>query len=106
AIATDRELVEQHPEIDLVIGGHEHYLITSVDGRGLISKAGSDAKTVARIDVNRRPGGATERFYELLPINAALADDAKTAGVIAAWEARLGTALDAVVGSTSVPLDG
>ncbi len=106
AIATDRELVERYPEIDLVIGGHEHYLITDIDGKALISKAGSDAKAVARIDVNRRPGGTTERFYELLPITSALADDAKTAGVIAAWESRLGPALDSVVGSTAVPLDG
>ena len=106
AIADDRALVEQHPEIDLVIGGHEHYLITTAEGRSLISKAGSDAKTVARIDVNRRPGGTAERFYELLPITDKLADDPKTAAVIASYEARLGSELSKVVGSTSVPLDG
>ena len=105
-IATDRALVEQYPEIDLVIGGHEHYLITEADGRSLISKAGSDAKAVARIDVNRRPGGPTERFYELLPVTRALKDDAATSGAIASYETRLSTALDAVVGSTTVPLDG
>jgi 5'-nucleotidase len=106
AIATDRALVEKYPEIDLVIGGHEHYLINDVDGHALISKAGSDAKAIARIDVDRRPGGPVERFYELLPITAALADDPKTAAAIASFESRLSKALDTVAGVTTTALDG
>jgi 5'-nucleotidase len=105
-LADDRALVEKFPELDLIIGGHEHYLITTAEGRSLISKAGSDAKFVARIDVNQRPGGSVERFYELLPITSALQDDPKTRDVIAGYETRLGTALDVVVSTTRVPLDG
>ena len=105
-LADDRALVEKYPDIDLVIGGHEHYVITAAEGRSLISKAGSDAKAVARIDVNRRLAGATQRFYELLPITSALADDPKTSAVIASFESRLSTAFDTVVGITRVPLDG
>jgi 5'-nucleotidase len=105
ALADDRALVEQYPDIDLVIGGHEHYVITATERRSLISKSGSDAKAVARIDVNQRPGGTIERFYELLPITSTLADDAKTAAAIAAWESRLSAALDTVAGTTLNPLD-
>ena len=106
AIATDRALVETYPEIDLVIGGHEHYLITDIDGKALISKAGSDARTVARIDVNRRANGPVERFYELLPITKELADEPTTAASVALFESRLSTELNIVAGSTTVPLDG
>jgi 2',3'-cyclic-nucleotide 2'-phosphodiesterase (5'-nucleotidase family) len=106
AFADDRALVEQYPDIDLVIGGHEHYLITAAERKSLISKAGSDAKFVARIDVNQRPSGTIERFYELLPITNALADDPKTAAAVASFESRLGAALDTVAGTTRVPLDG
>jgi 5'-nucleotidase len=106
AFADDRALVEQYPDIDLVIGGHEHYLITAVERKSFISKAGSDAKFVARIDVSQRPSGTIERFYELLPITNALADDAKTAAAVASFESRLGAALDTVAGNTRVPLDG
>ena len=105
-IADDRALVEQYPDIDLVIGGHEHYAITAIERRSLISKAGSDARAVARIDVNQRPGGTIERFYELLPVTSALADDPKTAAAIASYESRLSTALETVTGTTRVPLDG
>jgi len=105
AFATDRALVERFPEIDLVIGGHEHYLITSTENRSLVSKAGTDARWVARIDVNRRAEGTVERFYELLPVTSAVADDRKTADVVASYEKQLGTALDVVVGTLNVPLD-
>jgi 5'-nucleotidase len=106
AFADDRSLVEQYPEIDLVIGGHEHFLITAAERRSFISKAGSDAKFVARIDVNQRVAGTVERFYELLPITSALADDPKTAAAVASFESRLSTVLETVAGVTSLPLDG
>jgi 2',3'-cyclic-nucleotide 2'-phosphodiesterase (5'-nucleotidase family) len=105
AFDDDRALVTRFPEIDLVIGGHEHYPITSTEGRTLISKAGSDARWVARLDVNRRRDKTVERFYELIPVTSAIPDDPATAEVVKAYEDRLGTALDEVVGETAVPLD-
>ena len=103
--ATDRALVTRFPEIDLVIGGHEHYPITAAEGHAFISKAGSDAKWAARIDINRNDAGVVERFYELVPVTAAIPDEARTAAVIASYESRLGAELETVVGTTSMPLD-
>jgi len=110
--AEDRELVARFPQIDLVIGGHEHYPITSVEQHALISKAGSDAKFVARIDVNkavnkagRAPAATIERFFELIPVNGAIPDEPETARVVADYESRLGKELDTVVGATATPLD-
>jgi 5'-nucleotidase len=102
----DRALAERFPEIDLIIGGHEHFPITATVNRTLISKAGSDAKFVARIDLVRRPGRPVDRFYELIPITGALPDDPKTADVVNAWESKLGAGLDEVVGSNRTPLEG
>jgi 5'-nucleotidase len=106
AFATDRELVERYPEIDLVIGGHEHFVITATENRTLISKSGSDARNVSRIDVNKQPGGTVERFYELLPMNSAIPDDPRTAAVIKSYEDRLSSELDTVIATSRVPLDG
>src|SRR5262245_3482900 len=102
----DRTLATRFPQIDLIVGGHEHFPITAVENRTLISKAGSDAKFVARIDLNRRPGAPVERFYELIPITPALADEPKTAAVVASYAAKMGTELNTVIGRTTVPLDG
>jgi 2',3'-cyclic-nucleotide 2'-phosphodiesterase (5'-nucleotidase family) len=103
--AEDRALVARFPQIDLVIGGHEHYPVTAVEQHALISKAGSDAKFVARIDIDRAHAGTVERFYELIPVNSAIPDEPETARVVADYEARLGRELDTVVGTTSTPLD-
>jgi 5'-nucleotidase len=105
AFADDRALVEKFPQIDLIIGGHEHYPITSTEDRTLISKAGSDARFVARIDVNRRSAVNVERFYELIPVTNALPDEPRTAAVVASFERRLGADMDTVVGTSRVALD-
>lgn len=105
SFADDRALVRRFPQIDLVIGGHEHYPITATEGRTLISKAGSDAKYVARIDVNRLADRTVERFYELMPVTSAIPDEPRTAAVVRSYEDRLGTELDAVVATSRVPLD-
>jgi len=103
-IADDRRLVERFPEIDVVIGGHEHYPIVVTANRTLISKAGSDARFVARIDV-AKPGAALERHFQLIPVSAAIPDEPRTAAVVDSYERRLGAELDAVVATSALDLD-
>lgn len=103
-IEEDRRLIERFPEIDVVIGGHEHYPIIMTANRTLLSKAGSDARFVARIDIDSRRG-VVERFFELIPITAALPDEPTTAAVIAGFENRLGSELDQPVATSAVALD-
>jgi len=101
----DRQLAERFPQITLIIGGHEHFPITAVEGRTFISKAGANARYVARIDLDRRANGSLERFFELMPVTPDIPDEPATAAVVRDYEARLGTALDVVVGETTVALD-
>ena len=105
AFADDRALVRRFPQIDLIIGGHEHYPITVTENRTLISKAGSDARYVARIDVNRQAPGIVDRFFELIPITSALPDEPRTAAVVKSYEDRLGAELNTVIATSRVPLD-
>jgi 5'-nucleotidase len=106
SFSEDRALAGRFPQIDLIVGGHEHYPITAVENRTLISKAGSDAKFVARIDLNPRPGAPVERFYELIPITPAFADEPKTAAVVESYASKMSAELNTVIGRTAVPLDG
>jgi len=103
-LAEDQALVERFPEIDVVIGGHEHSPITVTQNRTLISKAGSEAEFVARIDLARR-GNTLDRHFELIPIDGRLPDEPGTARVIANYEKRLGTAMDTVIAASLVDLD-
>ncbi|HUK33290.1 MAG TPA: 5'-nucleotidase C-terminal domain-containing protein, partial [Vicinamibacterales bacterium] len=105
--AEDRQLAAAFPQIDVIVGGHEHYPLTATESHTLISKAGSDARFVARIDLLRTSGprGVLERFFELVPMTNAIPSDPATAAVADSFETRLGTELDTVVGTSTVPLD-
>jgi 2',3'-cyclic-nucleotide 2'-phosphodiesterase (5'-nucleotidase family) len=104
SIAEDEELVDRFPRIDVVIGGHEHYPITVTRNRTLISKAGSEARFVARIDLAKR-GASLDRHFELIPIGPGLPDDPDAAKIIASYEVRLGPELDVAVAASTVDLD-
>ena len=103
-IAEDEQLVDRFPVIDLVIGGHEHYPITVTRNRTLISKAGSEARYVARIDVDKR-NASLDRYFELIPIGSRLPDDPAAAKIINGYESRLGPELDVPVAWSAVDLD-
>jgi 2',3'-cyclic-nucleotide 2'-phosphodiesterase (5'-nucleotidase family) len=107
AFSDDRAIAQRFPQIDLIVGGHEHFPITSAEGHALISKAGSDARFAARLDLLKGPAAAAtvERFFELVPITSAIPDEPKTAAVADGYEARLGKELDTVVGMSTTPLD-
>jgi 5'-nucleotidase len=104
--ADDVKLAQHFPQIDLILGGHEHFAITASVGSTLISKADSDARTVARHDLNRAaPGAPLERHFELLPITDKLAEDSGVAKVVTEYEKRLSAELDLPVGRTTTDLD-
>jgi 5'-nucleotidase len=104
--ADDRALARRFPAIDVIVGGHEHIPITATVGQTLISKSGTDARHVARIDVGLPEPGLVERHFELVPVTAAVPEDPHTAEVVEAFEGRLDAGLEVTVGRTAVPLDG
>jgi 5'-nucleotidase len=102
----DRKMAEMFPEIDVIIGGHEHLPITTFVNQTLISKAGADSRYVARIDLTPIASSPrVERHYELVPIVEGMREDEATLKVAADFEGRLGKELEVVVGSTTTPLD-
>jgi 2',3'-cyclic-nucleotide 2'-phosphodiesterase (5'-nucleotidase family)/inosine-uridine nucleoside N-ribohydrolase len=104
--ADDVRLAQRFPRIDLVLGGHEHFPITSQVGGTLITKPGSDARFISRIDVSRpHSEAAIEKHFELVAVSEDIEDDPATATVVADWEAQIDEQLDVIVGSTSQPLD-
>lgn len=102
----DVKLAQRFPQIDLILGGHEHFAITSAVGSTLISKADSDARTIARHDLNRlAPGLPLERHYELLPVTEKFGSLPRVAEVVALYEDKLSAELDKPVGRTATALD-
>ncbi|HEV2881431.1 MAG TPA: 5'-nucleotidase C-terminal domain-containing protein [Pyrinomonadaceae bacterium] len=106
-IEHDKRLARCAPDIDVIIGGHEHTVLQSLAGRTPIFKMGSDARNLGRIDLNiYRRGGALESIdWEIIPVTDAVADDPQAAAVIGEYEKKLSAELDLPVGRTTVELD-
>lgn len=106
-IENDKRLARCAPDIDVIIGGHEHTVLQSLSGRTPIFKMGSDGRNLGRIDLNiSRRGGALESVdWEIIPVTDAVADEPQAAALINEYEKKLSAELDQPVGRTTVELD-
>jgi 5'-nucleotidase len=102
-------------DVDLIVGGHEHELMQSVAGCAPISKMGSDARNVGRIDLNlarirkqrsRRAAFKIQSFdWKAVPVTDRVRDDEAVAALVEGYEKQLNASLGEVLGKTSVMLD-
>ena len=107
-MADDKQLAAAVPEIDLILGGHEHVPLDARVGRTLILKTGADAVSLGRIDVTvtaGRGGRRVESKWELIPVTDEIPEKPEVAAVVTQYEGYMAAQLDVLVGATSVPLD-
>ena len=105
-ISQDKELAKAVP-IDLILGGHEHYLINAYAGHAPILKMGSDARFLGKIEIdysskNKKIDDIT---WEIMPVTSELRDDAEMIKAIHSYDDKLAQELDKHAGETSVDLD-
>jgi 5'-nucleotidase len=80
----DARIAKAFPEIDLVIGGHEHFFMQKKVGNTWITKADSDARTVVVLDVTVPASGP----IEVTPRKVALGPDVLPDDAVAAEASR------------------
>jgi 5'-nucleotidase len=108
----DKRLARE-ADIDLIIGGHEHELLQAISGGKHISKMGSDARNLGRLDLHMTRGrGRRMSIRDIdwwsLPVNDLVKEDADVAEVVRKWETLLAQkypGLDDEIGATAVELD-
>lgn len=95
AIDEDKELAEKVPDIDLILGGHDHENMKFKIGKTIITKADANAKTVYihRVKVNK--DGTLDVRSELKKIDNSIAFEPETQKVVKKWEDKLDKILDA-----------
>ncbi len=107
-IAEDREIAAAGV-VDLILGGHEHHLITEMAGRTPIFKAGSDARDALHVRLRFEREGSSYRLaglaWALLPVDARWPEDAGVLALAADVELGLGTRLNERIAETTVALD-
>jgi 5'-nucleotidase len=107
-MADDKQLAAAIPEIDLILGGHEHVPLDARVGNTLILKTGSDAVFLGRIDVTvsaGRDGRRVESKWELIPVTDEIPGKPEVAALVKQYEDLMAAQLNVGVGATSVPLD-
>ncbi len=115
-LAQDQKLAETVPEIDLILGGHEHENIQQWRGSDFTPLFKADANVRTVYIHNLRYDSKTRRLQvesRIQPLTDEIPPDSQTDNVVKEWQDRgfqafraSGFAPEQVVATTSVALDG
>jgi 2',3'-cyclic-nucleotide 2'-phosphodiesterase (5'-nucleotidase family) len=101
----DRALAQAVPDIDLILGGHDHDPMNEVVNETLIWKTGSDFRTLGELKVFLIPGQKALILPNYIPVTASVAEEPAMAAVVAGYAATLDAELGQPIGDTQVALD-
>jgi 2',3'-cyclic-nucleotide 2'-phosphodiesterase (5'-nucleotidase family) len=106
-IADDRRLARALPNLDLIVGGHNHnvYPQPEMENGVAIVQAGERGRWLGRMDLDCKDGRMVRVGYRLLDMNASAAEDAGIAEQVRATVAEADKNLTQVVGSSPVELN-
>ena len=113
-IEQDTQLAKNHPQIPLIMGGHEHYNMNVRVGNTRITKADANAKTiyVHTFDLDTR-SGALSVSSNLVSVDDKIKEKPSVKAVVDKWDAVLMSELKTVVDDpleqvylADPPLDG
>lgn len=102
----DKELARCAPDIDMIIGGHEHSLLQSLSGRAPIFKMTSDARELGQFDlhINKTTGRLESMDWKVIPVTAEIPEDPSFTAAMSKYQAYL-KELSQLVGRTNIALD-
>lgn len=107
-LAEDRAIAASGA-VDLILGGHEHHLITELAGRTPIFKAGSDARDALHVRLRFAREGSRHRLlglhWDILPVDGRWPEDAAVKALAAEVEHQVGARLGERIAETAVALD-
>ena len=101
----DEELAAKVPEIDLILGGHDHAPMWKVVNGTLIWKTGANWVHLAQLKVFTVPGLKPVVIPTEYTVDASIPEDPAMKQVVAKYAAALDKALNQPIGETKVPLD-
>jgi 5'-nucleotidase len=110
-LSQDLELLRAVPDIDVLLGGHDHLLVAWYDGRQVVMKAGSQGDYVGvldlaidRVEGRRGPKLVWTPSYDLIS-TIDIVPDPTVAARVKDYQDRLDQELGVVIGESSVALD-
>ncbi len=104
-MVNDEKLAAEVPEIDLILGGHDHEPMWKVVNGTLIWKTGSDWRWLSQLRVYTIPGQKPIVVPTLYTVDATIPADPQMAAVVAKYAEALDKAMAEPIGETKVALD-
>jgi 2',3'-cyclic-nucleotide 2'-phosphodiesterase (5'-nucleotidase family) len=104
-VADDLALVRAVPEIDLVLGGHDHDPMAVMVGTTLVFKSGSDARWLGVVEMRVDPEADTVVPSWRTVANHGTVPSGEMQARVATYEQALDVTLLKPLGKTTVPLD-
>lgn len=105
----DEVLAKNVPEIDLILGGHDHEPLKKIVNSTLILKSGADWENVGLIRITLKDGQRPRVTSKFLPVTPKIQDDPAMARIVSDWVALFDEAAGkegtGVLGETTAPLD-
>lgn len=101
----DRLLAQEVPEIDLIVGGHDHAPMHEVVNDTLIWKTGSDFRTVGTLKAFAFQGQKPIFIPSYTFVTSDMPEDPAIAEVVAGYTSELDAALGQPIGEAAVALD-
>lgn len=107
-ITQDQALAAKFPDIDFIVGGHEHEVIVTTVGKTLITKAGQNAVGLGLVGVkalHSDTGWVVEKSWNREMVDPEhVKADPRIETLLAPWRKEM-EPFSAVIGETTVPLD-
>ncbi|XP_059616059.1 snake venom 5'-nucleotidase isoform X1 [Phlebotomus argentipes] len=104
----DEELARQCPEIDLILGGHDHvFEVVKVNGTNIV-KSGTDFRQFSKIAIEneRDADGRLKMEIERVDVTASYSEDETLKAELEKYSATIELRMEEVLGTFSVELDG
>lgn len=103
----DKELLAKVPEIDIILGGHEHDPITTFVGGRMIHKSGNNAEYLGVIDIDLDKKGeqvCLKHQWEMVPVSGVRADP-KLQKRLLSYKAQASKTYETVLAKTEVDIE-
>lgn len=106
SIGADRALLRREPELNLILGGHEHHAISEASDARHVLKADANARSMQFVTVWGAEG-AWRQAVNLIRVDAATRPDTAVLRITAAWRDSLRSRLgpETVIGQALEPID-
>ncbi|MBF0106721.1 MAG: 5'-nucleotidase C-terminal domain-containing protein [Deltaproteobacteria bacterium] len=104
-LADDEMLLKKVPEINLILGGHDHEFIEKKLGDQLIWKTGMNWQSMGIITLTIDAPNHVGITARNIPIDETWTPDPTMAGVVASYTQKFDQSLSTIIGTTTEPLD-